>query len=82
MIPVFRLGDLKKRPNDPNARKKALDMVKQLKDSDEAFKRACKDNGIPYVPAICADPYGTNYYVPGVGRNATVKLGDTLKAFG
>lgn len=75
MIPVFRLGDLQKRPNDPNARARAIAMVKELKESDEAFKRVCKEQGIPYVPAVCADIYGYNYYTTGAGRLPTPKLG-------
>lgn len=77
MIPVFRLADLKKRPNDPNARQRALDMVKRFNESDEAFRKACKDNNIPYVPAVCASNYGSTYYTSESGRRAQPKLGDT-----
>ena len=62
MIPVFKLSDLKKRPCDPNARARALEMVKQFKESDDAFRKICEEKGIPYVPCVAADPYGVTYY--------------------
>jgi hypothetical protein len=76
MIPVFRLGDLKKRPYDPNARARALEMVRKFKDSDEAFRKKCAELGIPYVPCVAADPYGTNYYNGATRRPSQVRLGD------
>ena len=77
MIPVFKLSDLQKRPCDPNARAKAMEMVKQLKESDDAFRKICEEKGIPYTPAVCADPYGSNYYN---GRSKRPTLGSIWQA--
>lgn len=76
MIPVFKLGDLKKRPNDPNARERAMEVVRALKQSDAEFRRICEEKGIPYVPAVAADPYGTRYYAPLPRRQPRTHLAD------
>lgn len=68
MIPVFRLSDLQKRPADPNARAKALEMCQKLKESEEAFRKICAEKGIPYTPAMCASPYGTTYFCSNAPR--------------
>ena len=76
MIPVFKLSDLQKRPADPNARARAIEMVRKFKESDDAFRRICEEKGIPYVPCVAADPYGTNYYNGATRRPSQVRLAD------
>jgi hypothetical protein len=76
MIPVFRLSDLKKRPCDPNARAKALEMVRKFKESEDAFRKICEEKGIPYTPCVAASPYGVNYYTSGARPTNRVQLGD------
>lgn len=77
MIPVFKLKDLQKRPNDPNARTRALEMVKRFKESDDEYRRICEEKGIQYTPVMCSNHAGTKYFIPG---NQTTfrkpKLGD------
>lgn len=62
MIPVFRLSDLPKRPCDPNARAKALEMVRRFKESEEAFRKICEENNMPHFPAFSAPIYGYKFY--------------------
>lgn len=68
MIPVFKLRDLQKRPSDPNARAKAIEMVKRFKESEDAFRKICEEKGIPFTPCVAADVYGTNYYTGATKR--------------
>lgn len=77
MIPVFRLKDLQKRPNDPNARVRAMEMVKRFKDSDDEYRRICEEKGIPYIPVMCSNHAGTKYFMSGNHTSMrTPKLGD------
>lgn len=61
MIPVFRLRDIKPTPQSPARRAELQEMLRKAIQADEDYKRICEEKGIPYVPCVAADPYGSTY---------------------
>lgn len=76
MIPVFRLRDIKPTPQTPERRAELMEILQKAIKSDEDYKRICKEKGIPYVPCMASDHYGSNYYSGQRLKPMNVRLGD------
>jgi hypothetical protein len=82
MIPVFDLKKIRAAidSQSPEVRRRnqqqASELLKAAIRSTEEYKRICEEKGIPYVPCVAADPYGSNYYTGATKRTSQVKLGD------
>lgn len=86
MIPVLDLKKLRaavenQSPEEQRRnRHQSAELLKAAIRSTEEYKRLCEEKGIPYVPCVAADPYGSNYYTGATKRTSQVKLGDVWKA--
>lgn len=82
MIPVLDLKKLRaavenQTPEERRRnRQQSMDLLRAAIRSTEEYKRICEEKGIPYVPCVAADPYGTNYYNGGSRRPSQVRIGD------
>lgn len=76
MIPVFKLSDLKPRPQSPARRAELQEILRKAIQSDDDYKRMCVEKGIPYMSCVAPDPYGSNYFTGAARRPTQVRLGD------
>ena len=82
MIPVLNLKKLREfqEQKSPAERKRDRDHMTELLQaairSTEEYKRICEEKGIPYIPCVAADPYGTNYYTGAKRSTNRMTLGD------
>lgn len=76
MIPVFKLKDLKRKPNDPNARARCLEALRRWKEADDRLAKVCDEKGIPIPVMVCSvpDTYGSQYYTTSTKSSSRVTL--------
>ncbi len=83
MIPVINLKKLREavEAQTPEQKRKnrvrSRELLNAAMASVEKHKAICEELGIPYVPCVAADPYGTRYYDPSIRPTGRVRLGDT-----
>lgn len=82
MVPVIDLKKLREAvanqtPEEQRANRiRSQELLQAAIESTERCKKLCEEKGIPYVPCVAADPYGSTYYAPNTKPTNRVKLGD------
>lgn len=82
MIPVLDLKKLRAAVENQSPeerrrnRQQSQELLKAAIRSVDECKRICEEKGIPYVPCVAADPYGSTYFTGATRRPTQVRLGD------